>query len=114
MLAAGPWIEKMAARLIVKCYAGYKADERPIRFTFASRSVHGSSGLTGSSSHADPTDPAAKSHEVSEVLDRWYGPGYECFKVRADDDNLYILRHQLGEDTWELDAFRAECNAPGR
>jgi len=87
----------MFSRLKVECYAGYKADERPTRFSFVSPE--------------STSDGSGQSHEVTEVLDRWYGPGYECFKIRADDRNLYILRHQLGEDTWELDAFRAERGA---
>ena len=57
--------------------------------------------------------PHARVYEVTEVLDRWYGPDYECFKVRADDHNLYVLRHQPGDDTWSLDAFRRDPKAPG-
>jgi hypothetical protein len=72
--------------LKVECYAGYRADERPLRFTLGC--------------------PAGQALEVMEVLDQWHGVGYRCFKVRADDDNLYILRHQEAEDVWTLDAFR--------
>ena len=43
---------------------------------------------------------------VEEVLDQWYGPDDEFFKVRADDGNLYILRHQALEDEWSLESFR--------
>ncbi len=77
----------MALTLKVECYAGYKADERPLRFA------------------AQGAD--ARTYEVKEVLDRWYGVGYSCFKVRADDDGVYILRHDEREDRWTLDAFRA-------
>jgi hypothetical protein len=45
---------------------------------------------------------------VKEVLDQWYGVGYRCFKVRADDGNIYILRHQESEDIWRLDSFRRD------
>ena len=45
--------------------------------------------------------------EVKEVLDQWYGVGYQCFKVLADDCNFYILRHQQAEDVWLLDSFRS-------
>jgi len=72
--------------LKVECYSGYRADERPMRFTMGS--------------------PPGRTLEVKEVVDQWYGVGYRCFKVRADDDNLYILRHQESEDRWTLDAFR--------
>lgn len=75
----------MSLRLKVECYAGYKAEERPLRF----------------SSQA----PGARTFEVKEVLDRWYGPEYQCFKVRADDGNRYILRHSAKDDVWTLDSF---------
>lgn len=77
----------MRFTLQVQCYAGYRADERPLRFR----------GATA----------GARSYEVKEVLDRWYGPGYQCFKVLADDGNLYILRHDQYKGTWTLDSFRA-------
>ncbi len=70
----------------VECYAGYKADERPLRFT--------------------PLAPGARTLVAEEILDQWYGPDYQCFKVRADDANLYILRHSALDDVWTLDAFR--------
>ena len=76
----------MSLPLQVECYAGYRADERPLRFTM------GSAG--------------GRTYEVKEILDQWQGVGYRCFKVRADDGNLYILRHQEEEDSWTLDSFR--------
>jgi len=72
--------------LKVECYAGYRADERPLRFTAAAG--------TG------------QTHEVKEILEQWHGVGYRCFKVRADDNNLYILRHEQDKDVWMLDSFR--------
>jgi hypothetical protein len=78
----------MSLRLQVECYSGYKADERPLRFSFADK-------------------PAGQVFEVKEVLDQWYGLGYQCFKVLADDGNFYILRHQQAEDSWVLDSFRS-------
>jgi hypothetical protein len=77
----------MDMELQVECYSGYRADERPLRFAFLAK-------------------PDAPMFEVKEVLDQWYGVGYQCFKVRADDGNVYILRHQLSEDCWCLDSFR--------
>ena len=48
-------------------------------------------------------------YEVRDVLDQWYGVGYQCFKVRAEDGNLYILRHNTEEEgVWTLDSFRRE------
>jgi hypothetical protein len=67
----------------VQCYAGAKADERPIRFQ-----------LDG--------------HEyiVEEILDRWYGPDDTYFKLRANDHSVYILRHRPATDAWSLESFR--------
>ena len=73
-------------RIEVDCYAGRKEDERPIRFR-----LHG------------------HEYTVSEVLDHWYGPDNESFKVRASDGNLYILRHQTSvpQGEWELVSYRS-------
>lgn len=72
-------------KLQVECYAGQKADERPVRFRLDDRD-----------------------YMVEELLDQWYGPDDVFFKVRADDGNLYILRHNASahEDAWHLEAFR--------
>jgi hypothetical protein len=77
----------MDMELKVECYAGYRADERPLRFRLAA-------------------PPDARPHEVREVLDQWYGVDYRCFRVRADDGTVYVLRHQEREDRWLLDSFR--------
>jgi hypothetical protein len=37
---------------------------------------------------------------------KWYGPDAVFFKVRADDGNLYILRHRSAADEWSLECFR--------
>ena len=81
----------------VECYAGRKADERPVRFRL-------------------------ENHEyvVVDVLDQWYGPDDHFYKVRADDGNLYqlnlidtpghyILRHHSAADRWSLESFRGSC-----
>jgi len=78
----------MSLAFKVECYSGYKAEERPLRFT--------------------PLTPGAPTHEVKEVLDQWYGIGYRCFRLRADDGNLYVLRHDEGQDVWTLDSFRRD------
>lgn len=72
-------------RVEVECYAGRKADERPLRFRLQ-----------------------AHEYAVEEVLDQWYGPDHVFFKIRADDGGTYILKHQTSEvgDEWELVSFR--------
>jgi hypothetical protein len=67
----------------VKCYAGFKADERPVEFRLGERD-----------------------YVVEDILDRWYGPAEVFFKVRANDGNVYILRHAEEQDEWTLTAFR--------
>jgi hypothetical protein len=69
--------------LRVQSYSGRKADERPVRFQFGDHE-----------------------YVVEEVVDQWYGPDAAFFKVRADDGNLYILRHQGVRDEWSLESFR--------
>ncbi|MFZ0039070.1 MAG: hypothetical protein WAK91_16710 [Candidatus Acidiferrales bacterium] len=68
----------------VQCYAGYKAYERPQKFTVRGRDF-----------------------VVNEVDDQWYSPAAIYFRVRADDGNYYVLRHDEVQDSWTLDAFRA-------
>ena len=68
----------------VECYAGYRADQRPLRFTLRGRVF-----------------------EVEDVEDQWYAPTAIYFRVRADDGNFYVLRHDEEKDAWTLDAFRA-------
>jgi hypothetical protein len=73
-------------RVDVQCYAGRKADERPVSFQLG---VH--------------------KYLVDEVLDQWYGPDDNFYKVCADDGNIYILRHKLATDEWLLESFRQVC-----
>lgn len=44
---------------------------------------------------------------VEEVLEQWYGPDHAFFKLRADDGNVYILRHltSMPDGGWELVAY---------
>ena len=67
----------------VECYAGYRSDQRPLRFALGKQVL-----------------------EVREVEDQWYSPSSRHFKVRASDGNVYILRHDEEQDRWSLDAYR--------
>ena len=69
--------------LEVNCYSGRKADERPVRFRLDKRD-----------------------YTVEEVLDQWYGPDDAFCKVRAQDGNVYVLRHQTSDGSWYLVALR--------
>jgi len=72
-------------KLSVECYAGRKADERPIRFRLEGRQ-----------------------YLVETVLDQWYDPESIFYMVRADDGNLYILRQRTStpDGIWDLVSFR--------
>ena len=72
-------------RLQVHCYSGRRADERPVRFRLGGHE-----------------------YMIQELLDQWHGPEHAFFKVRADDGNLYILRHQTSvpDGNWDLVSFR--------
>ncbi len=45
--------------------------------------------------------------EVVENIDQWPGADYCYFKVRGDDDNLYILRLDQVRCEWELTMFQS-------
>ena len=68
----------------VECYAGYQADERPVRLRIAGQML-----------------------DILEIEDRWYSPGATFFRVLLADGERYILRRQEAQDTWTLEAFRS-------
>ncbi len=63
----------------VECYAGYRGEETPRRFSFGERQV-----------------------EVDEVVDRWLSPDHRYFKVRGDDGGVYVLRYDAVSGRWEM------------
>jgi hypothetical protein len=63
----------------VSAYSGYKANERPLAFYVDGRR-----------------------HDVTDVIDRWYGVEHDYFKVLADDGRIYLLRWQRILDLWFL------------
>jgi hypothetical protein len=71
-------------RIHVETYAGYRADESPRAFSLGARRVM-----------------------VAEEIERWLDPQHRYFKVRGDDGDTYILRHDVPSDGWELTLFNA-------
>ena len=70
----------------VECYSGYRADERPVAFTFHERR-----------------------REVAEIVDRWYEGGLQPgrpqvnhFKVRTVDGEVFLLRYLSLFDAWSI------------
>ena len=70
-------------KINVRCYSGYKADERPVSVSIGNKLLNG-----------------------GELIDQWYGPDYSYFKIRADDGNTYILKHDEFKDEWEMNFFQ--------
>jgi len=68
----------------VECYAGRKADERPVRFSLSGHD-----------------------YLVEEIIDQWYGPSDTYFKVLASDGHRYILRRHQETGEWTLESFRS-------
>jgi hypothetical protein len=73
----------------VECYSGYRAEQRPLRFELGNRI-----------------------HRVERVDDQWYSPDAVYFRVRADDGNTYVIRHDEERDIWTLEAFRRHDTIP--
>ncbi|MFQ5849991.1 MAG: hypothetical protein ACE5JU_05310 [Candidatus Binatia bacterium] len=66
----------------VECYAGYRGEETPRRFSLAERDV-----------------------EVVEVVDRWLTPDHRYFRLKGDDGGVYILRQDSVSGQWEMTMF---------
>ena len=67
----------------VETYAGHGGVEMPRRFRLGGRKI-----------------------EVIENLDQWYGVQCRYFKVRGDDESVYILRFDEIRVVWELIMFQ--------
>jgi hypothetical protein len=67
----------------VECYAGYKGNERPVRFRFGSQII-----------------------EVEAVEDQWHSPDITYFRVRGNDGKTYVLKHNEGQDQWTLEVYK--------
>jgi hypothetical protein len=66
----------------VECYAGHRAEETPRAIVLGDRRI-----------------------EVLNVLDQWLAPDHRYFKLRGDDGNTYIVRHDVLTRLWELTMF---------
>ncbi len=49
----------------------------------------------------------ARSIDIVEIVDRWYGDDYCYFKVRTEADDLYILRFDEDSAEWGLTMFKS-------
>jgi len=74
-------------KINVDCEAGYGGEETPVRFHLLGHP-----------------------REITQVLDRWLVLRNRNFKVMGDDGGMYVLRHALDADCWEMVLYaRGEC-----
>ena len=73
----------------VQTYAGYRGDERPISFSLEGRTLR-----------------------IMAIVDRWYDPDHNSFKVLADDGGFYLLRYDMNTYHWELAGSPYGCRTP--
>jgi hypothetical protein len=66
-------------KVSVESYSGLKAEEYPLRFNLQGRIVR-----------------------INNIVDRWLTPGCRCFKVLADNGNIYVLEYNERDDVWSL------------
>lgn len=72
-------------RVEVGCEADHRGEATPHRLAFGHRIV-----------------------TVVEVIDRWLAPEHRYFKVKGEDGAIYILRHDVPADGWQLILFERE------
>jgi hypothetical protein len=68
----------------VTCEPGHRGEATPRRLSFERRTA-----------------------ELTLVLDRWLGTDHRYFKMRGEDGAIYILRHDIARDCWELTMYAA-------
>ena len=64
----------------VKCYSGYKADEKPLSFILDGKKLL-----------------------IAKIINQWRSPGFNYFKVLADDGKTYLLKNYYQEGEWALE-----------
>ncbi len=63
----------------VKCYEGYKENERPISFKWGSKHII-----------------------VKEIIDQWQGENYNYFKISDELLSIYIIRRDIQTNEWQI------------
>jgi hypothetical protein len=78
--------EKLMKTIHVESYAGYRADERPLRLRLEQEVL-----------------------EIAEVEDRWYSPGETYFRIVVANGDHYVLRHLEAQDVWSIEGYRSHA-----
>lgn len=66
----------------VDCYAGYRGEQTPRALRIGENTV-----------------------AVVEVVDQWLAPDHRYFKIKGDDGAMYVIRHHVTADRWELTVY---------
>ncbi len=69
----------MSLPIYVDAHSGYKANERPLRFSLDE-----------------------ETYDIASIEDRWHEPDAEYFKVRTTNSKTYLLRYEQQGDVWTL------------
>ena len=77
--------ERPLLSVSVECYAGHRGEQTPRLLVLGDRRLG-----------------------VAELLDAWLAPDHRYFKLRGEDRNIYLVRHDERSDVWELTMFRPE------
>lgn len=80
-----PMHEERLLTVGVECYAGHRGEQTPRTLMLGDRRI-----------------------AVVAVVDAWLAPDYRYFKVKGEDGDTYLVRHDERSNTWELTMFRAE------
>ena len=77
-------VEQRPLSLNAECYAGHRGEQTPRTLILGDRRI------------------------AVTVVDAWQAPDYRYFKLKGEDRDTYLVRHDERSSTWELTMFRAE------
>ena len=77
--------EELLLGINIECYAGHRGEQTPRTLILGDHRIG-----------------------VVDVVDAWLAPDHRYFKLRGDDGNTYLVRHDERASTWELTMFRAQ------
>ena len=80
----------MAILIKVDCYAGYRGEQEPRTLEMGGNTV-----------------------AVQSILDRWFSPDHRYFKITDKDACIYIIRHDVIAQFWEL-VYYLHPDVPGK
>ncbi len=82
------WITRVPSERCIKAAVTCNAEQVPVRFELGKQLI-----------------------EISDVQDRWLSHDHRYFKVGSASRNIYILRYDVEQDTWELVFYKAKEGA---